>query len=253
MARAHGQPAASASPKRRGARAKSETSSDGEDAEEGSEAAPKTAWGPMTVRKEVSIVRTSRSGRCQLAARVRRPPSQRVRREAWRIWPPRTTVAASTSVRMLTPGPRPRWAIRAAVISAREQAASEVAAWRRRSWQLVGLDSAALRSSCSCGQLATRSFSGPRSEYGGAGGSAAPPGGGPPAAGGGEGLPPPTADGSSSQDEKLGARPPRPVGSGRSNCWISLIQASLAPRVRLSPAHCWGSRMPVMRKPGQEP
>ena len=40
---------------------------------------------------------------------------------------------------MLTVGPRPRWAIRVAVISARAHAASEaVAAWRRLSWQLVG-------------------------------------------------------------------------------------------------------------------
>jgi hypothetical protein len=46
------------------------------------------AWGPMTVRKAVSMTRTSlvtsRSGSCQLAASVRRPPSWSARNEAWR-------------------------------------------------------------------------------------------------------------------------------------------------------------------------
>ena len=44
----------------------------------------------------------------------------------------------SASVWRLIPGPRPRWAISAAVVLARAHAANEVAVWRRRSWQPVG-------------------------------------------------------------------------------------------------------------------
>ena len=137
---------------------------------------------------------------------------------------------------------------------AREHAASEVAAWRRRSWQLEGFESAALRSSCSCGQPISKSFiaakPGPAAE--GAGGATAATGLGPPATRRRVGDPLPSADGSSFHAAKLGAEAPAVLGMGRSSSLISLTHACLARAVRLSPFHCAGSRRPLCKKPGHD-
>jgi hypothetical protein len=119
--------------------------------------------------------------------------------------------------------------------------------------RLVALESAALRSSCSCGQLTINSFSDAKPEGRGTGGTAAVAGSGPPASGRGVGSPLPSANGASFHAEKLGALPPGPCCSGRSRSLISLVNASLARAVTLSPCHWAGSFMPLEEKQGHNP
>jgi hypothetical protein len=70
------------------------------------------------------------------------------------------------------------------------------------------LESAALRSSCSCGQPSSRSFIAAKPAAGGAGGAPAATESGPPAAGRRVGDPLPSADGASFHAAKLGALAP---------------------------------------------
>ena len=188
---------------------------------------------------------------CQDAARQRRPPCSSSTREACRAAPQSTVTAASSSARRGRCGPRCLWARRAAVISALEQAASEEAAWRRRSWQLVALAAAAWRSSCSCGQPSTRSRRAARRPS-----PAGPAGSGV----GGKAVhegPPREVEASrpsrasASQMWNGGGRAPFAFGTVSLCSAMRVIQACLAARVRLPPCHWAGSREPSRLKPGQ--
>ena len=140
-----------------------------------------------------------------------------------------------------------------AVISARAHAASELAAWRRRSWQLVKLETAAAWSSCSWGHPSSNASAAARAEAGGPRESSSAGEEGPPAAGRGGGAPLPSAGGSSCHMEKLGAFAPVLFGRGRSKSLINLAHACRARADRRSPFHWAGSFWPEGRKPGHDP
>jgi hypothetical protein len=209
---------------------------------------PRRRPGPMTVRREDSMVRKSRCGSNQLAASVRRPlswrvcseawrswpppPWQRVCSEAWMSWPPSTTTAASTCVRNLTSGP---------LHAGRSGLPSTQPARRPLATPIVAASWFGVRSATELLQLLPAGHQVLQCrQAGGLVGQGRSRGRSRPASGwGGEDCPSPSADGALVlfHAEKLGTRLPCACWRCRSRSLINRSQASLACGVSWSPDH----------------